>query len=532
MKIVFITGGVISSLGKGLVASSLGLLLESRFYNVNIVKVDPYLQIDAGTMSPYEHGEVFVTEDGGETDLDIGNYERFLNKHLTKDNSITTGRIYYSVLKKEREGKFLGKTVQVIPHITNEIKENLTNLAKDYDIIIVEIGGTVGDIESQPFIEAARQIKNDIGKENVSYIHVSLLPYLKATQELKTKPTQHSVKELRSMGIQPDLLVLRSEVEPSREIKEKLSLFTDVKPSNILGAVDTDNIYKIPILLESQGFSERVLEVLNLQKNTLNLTDFLNFLHKMENPTKTVRIAVVGKYVELKDAYKSLIEALRYGAVENSAKLSIEWVDAENLEGPDFRAILNKAMLQGIVVPGGFGKRGVEGMINAITFARENKIPFLGICLGMQLAVIEFSRNVCNLQNANSTEFDSNTPYPVIDTMESQKNLKELGGTMRIGSFKAVLKDGSLTQKIYGKKEVKERHRHRYEVNNDYIPILTKNGLVISGVSYDEKLVEFIELANHPFFVGTQAHPEFNSSPLNPNPLFTEFIKASLNYRP
>jgi len=532
MKIVFITGGVISSLGKGVVTSSLGLLLESRGYDVNIAKIDPYLQIDAGTMSPYEHGEVFVTEDGGETDLDVGNYERFLNKNLTKDNSMTTGKIYYSVLKNEREGKYLGKTVQVIPHVTNEIKENLFNLARGHDILIVEIGGTVGDIESQPFLEAARQIKNDLGKENVCYIHVSLLPYLRATQELKTKPTQHSVKELRSIGIQPDVLVLRSEVTVPKAIKEKLSLFTDVTVSNVLGAIEVDNIYKVPILLEEQGFSERVLDVIKLPRNSLEIDSYLDFLKKMELCEKVVRIAVVGKYVELKDAYKSLIEALRFGAVENGVKLQIEWVDAETLEQPNYATILDSFSVQGILVPGGFGKRGIEGMINAIKYARERKIPFLGICLGMQLSVVEFARNVCKLSNANSKEFDPDTPYPVIDIMESQKNLKELGGTMRLGSFKAVLKEGSLVSKIYNAKEITERHRHRYEVNNEFLKTFEENGLIISGTSPDGKLVEFIELSNHPFFVGTQAHPEFKARPLSPHPLFVEFIKAAKNYNP
>lgn len=532
MKVVFITGGVISSLGKGLVASSLGMLLESRGYCVNIAKIDPYLQIDAGTMSPYEHGEVFVTEDGGETDLDIGNYERFLNKNLTKDNSITTGKIYYSVLTKEREGKYLGKTVQVIPHITNEIKDSLKKLGESCDILIVEIGGTVGDIESQPFLEAARQMKIDLGKENVSYIHVSLLPYLRATSEVKTKPTQHSVKELRSIGIQPDLLLVRSEPHISRSIKEKLSLFTDVKVENVLEAVDTDNIYKIPILLESQGFSKRVLESLGLPENELNIEKYIEFLDKMEKPERTVRIGIVGKYVELKDAYKSLIEALKHGATENRAKLELVWINSEELENENYRNVLKENNLNGILVPGGFGTRGIEGMINAINYARVNHIPFLGICLGMQLMTVEFARNVCGLKGANSKEFDPETPYPVIDIMESQKDLKALGGTMRLGAQKAILKEGSLAHRIYGTREVSERHRHRYEVNNEFLPILTSNGFVVSGTSPDGKLVEFAEIENHPFFIGTQAHPEFKSRPLNPHPLFVKFIEASINHKP
>ncbi|MGC9100691.1 MAG: CTP synthase [Caldisericum sp.] len=532
MKVVFITGGVISSLGKGLVASSLGMLLESRGFSVNIAKIDPYLQIDAGTMSPYEHGEVFVTEDGGETDLDIGNYERFLNKNLTKDNSLTTGKIYYSVLTKERLGYYLGKTVQVIPHITNEIKDNLKKLGSTSDILMVEIGGTVGDIESQPFLEAARQMKNDLGKENVSYIHVSLLPYLRATQEVKTKPTQHSVKELRSMGIQPDLLVLRSEVPVQKSIKEKLSLFTDVKVENVLEAIDADNIYKIPILLEKQEFSKRVLAVLGLQENKLNIDKYLDFLQRMENPQKTVKIGIVGKYVELKDAYKSLIEALKHGATENRARLEIVWINSETLENENYKDTLEEANLDGILVPGGFGVRGIEGMINAIRYARENKTPFLGICLGMQLMTVEFARNVCGLREANSTEFDPKTPYPVIDIMESQKDLKALGGTMRLGAQKAILKEGSLAFRIYGTTEISERHRHRYEVNNEFLPILTSHGFVVSGTSPNGKLVEFGEIEDHPFFIGTQAHPEFKSRPLNPHPLFVKFIEASINHKP
>ncbi len=526
MKIVFITGGVISSLGKGLVASSLGLLLESRGFDVNIAKIDPYLQIDAGTISPYEHGEVFVTEDGGETDLDVGNYERFLNKNLTKDNSITTGRIYYSVLTKERAGAYLGKTVQVIPHVTNEVKNMLLSVCSGHDILIVEIGGTVGDIESQPFLEAAREMKNDLGKENICYIHVSLLPYLRVTQELKTKPTQHSVKELRSLGIQPDILVVRSEVHVPMGIKEKLALFTDVPVSNILEAVDTDNIYKIPVLLEAQQFSKSVATVLNLEEGILNLDRYLDFLDKFESAREVVRVGVVGKYVELKDTYKSLIEALKHAAAENKVKLEIEWINAEQLENGYYENVLKEAKVKGIVVPGGFGTRGIEGMVNAVRFARENNIPFLGLCLGLQIAVIEFARNVCNLAGANSTEFDSNTPYPVIDKMESQKNLTQLGGTMRLGAQKAILKEDSLTYKIYGSKEISERHRHRYEVNNQFVPIFEKNGLKVSGTSPTGKLVEFMEIENHPFFIVTQAHPEFKSRPLSPHPLFVKFIDA------
>ncbi|MGB9832230.1 MAG: CTP synthase, partial [Caldisericum exile] len=414
----------------------------------------------------------------------------------------------------------------------NEIKDNLKKLGSTSDILIVEIGGTVGDIESQPFLEAARQMKNDLGKENVSYIHVSLLPYLRATQEVKTKPTQHSVKELRSMGIQPDLLVLRSEVPVQKSIKEKLSLFTDVKVENVLEAIDADNIYKIPILLEKQEFSKRVLAVLGLQENKLNIDKYLDFLQRMENPQKTVKIGIVGKYVELKDAYKSLVEALKHGATENKARLEIVWINSETLENENYKDTLEEANLDGILVPGGFGVRGIEGMINAIRYARENKTPFLGICLGMQLMTVEFARNVCGLREANSTEFDPKTPYPVIDIMESQKDLKALGGTMRLGAQKAILKEGSLAFRIYGTTEISERHRHRYEVNNEFLPILTSHGFVVSGTSPNGKLVEFGEIEDHPFFIGTQAHPEFKSRPLNPHPLFVKFIEASINHKP
>jgi CTP synthase len=414
----------------------------------------------------------------------------------------------------------------VIPHVTNEVKDMLLSVSSGHDILIVEIGGTVGDIESQPFLEAARQMKNDLGKENICYVHVSLLPYLRVTQELKTKPTQHSVKELRSLGIQPDILVVRSEVHVPAGIKEKLSLFTDVPVPNILEAVDTDNIYKIPVLLEAQQFSKNVTAVLNLEEGTLNLDRYLDFLAKLESAKEVVRIGIVGKYVELKDTYKSLIEALKHAAAENKVKLEIEWINSEQLENGNYENVLKEANIKGIVVPGGFGTRGIEGMINAVKFARENRVHFLGLCLGLQVAVIEFARNVCNLAGANSSEFDPNTPYPVIDKMESQKNLTQLGGTMRLGAQKAILKEDSLTYKIYGTKEISERHRHRYEVNSQFVPIFEANGLKFSGTSPTGELVEFMEIENHPFFVVTQAHPEFKSRPLSPHPLFVKFIEA------
>ncbi len=532
MKFIFVTGGVISSLGKGLVASSLGLLLKSRNYAVNIVKIDPYLQVDAGTMSPYEHGEVFVTEDGGETDLDVGNYERFLGINLSSKNSITTGKIYWNVLAKERKGDYLGKTVQVIPHITDEIKNTLIEVATGFDVTVVEIGGTVGDIESQPFLEAIRQMKKDLGKENVLYVHVSLLPYVKATDELKTKPTQHSVKELRGIGIQPDFVVARAEVPLSEKIKEKLALFCDVEKEAVIEAIDVNNIYEIPVKFEKEGFGRLVTSRLNLQDRTAQISYWKEMLYKAQNPKKEVTIGIIGKYVELKDAYKSLIEALKHAGIANEAKVNLNWVNAEELEKDDFGDILGNLQklgkLDGILVPGGFGLRGIEGMINAVKYARESNTPFLGICLGMQCAVIEFARNVCGLKGANSTEFDALTPYPVIDFVPDQKLMTNKGGTMRLGAFKASLLRGTVVNKIYGETSVSERHRHRYEVNNDFREILVNNGLIISGTSPDEKLVEFIEISQHKFFVATQAHPEFKSRPSNPHPLFVNFVGASI----
>jgi len=533
MKFIFVTGGVISSLGKGLVASSLGLLMKARGYSVNLVKIDPYLQIDAGTMSPYEHGEVFVTEDGGETDLDIGNYERFLDINLSSKNSITTGKIYFSVLTKERKGDYLGKTVQVIPHITDEIKTSLKELAEGNDITVVEIGGTVGDIESQPFLEAIRQMKKDVGKDNVLYVHVSLLPHIKATDELKTKPTQHSVKELRSIGIQPDFIVLRTEIPVSEKVKDKISLFCDVEKEAVIEAIDVSHIYEIPIGFERNGFGELVLSKLNLPSKKAELGYWDTVVSKVKNPQKEVNIAIVGKYVEMKDAYKSLIEALNHGGIENNARVNLHWISACDLEKSDFERVLNNMRmsfkLDGMLVPGGFGIRGIEGMVNAINYARIKNIPFLGICLGLQCAVIEYARNVCGLKNASSTEFDEQTPYPVIDIMAEQKSLTDKGGTMRLGSFPAHLKDKTKVKSIYLTDQISERHRHRYEVNNDFRDTLIKHGLTISGTSPDGRLVEFIEITNNNFFVATQAHPEFKSRPNKPHPLFASFIKASIS---
>ncbi len=526
MRFIFVTGGVVSSLGKGISVSSIGRILKARNFSVNMVKIDPYLQVDAGTMSPYEHGEVFVTEDGGETDLDIGNYERFTNQNLTKNNNITTGKIYYSVLTKERRGDYLGKTVQIIPHVTNEIKNMLFSLAENYDVTVVEIGGTVGDIEGQPFLETIRQIKNDIGKENIVYIHVSLLPYLKTTHELKTKPTQHSVKELRSIGIQPDILICRSEVPVGNEIKKKLSLFCDVEERAVIPALDEKTIYSVPLTFEREGLGKLLTEKLHLGEKEADLAEWREFINRLQNPLKSVQVGIVGKYAKLKDTYTSVVEALNHAAAKHRVKVEIKWIESETLENPDYAERLKD--LDGIIVPGGFGKRGVEGKINAIRFVRESDVPFLGLCLGMQCAVIEFACNVCNMEGANSTEFDPNTPYPVIDLMSAQKGLKDKGGTMRLGAYPAVLCENSRIYKIYGRKLISERHRHRYEVNPKYTDALEKCGLLLSGKSPDGRLVEFIEIPALKFFIATQAHPEFKSRPNNPAPLFDAFVKSLL----
>lgn len=538
MKYIFITGGVVSSLGKGITASSIGKLLKARGFKVNLVKIDPYLQIDAGTMSPYEHGEVFVTEDGGETDLDIGNYERFVDVNLTSDNNITTGKVYWNVLTKERRGDYLGKTVQVIPHITNEIKELIKKTGNGYDITIVEIGGTVGDIESLPFLEAIRQFKKDVGRDNVLYIHVSLLPYIKTAGELKTKPTQHSVKELRSIGIQPDILVCRTEIPMSDKIRSKLALFCDVEKEAVIEGRDARTIYEVPLNLEKEGLGNLISKKLKLEcKKDMQkeLMEWRKIVDRIINPMNEITISIIGKYVILKDAYMSIIESLVHAGAKNDTKVNINWISSEELETEGYQDILHRYReddkLDGLLVPGGFGDRGITGKINSIKYARENNIPFLGICLGMQCAVIEYARNVCNLKDANSTEFDSETPYPVIDLLPEQKNITEKGGTMRLGSYEAILKEGTLAYKLYGCKKVYERHRHRYEVNYEYHQILEDNGLVISGTSPDGKLAEFIELPNHPYFIGTQAHPEFKSRPNKPHPLFDGLVKAALKLK-
>ncbi|WP_421077937.1 CTP synthase (glutamine hydrolyzing) [Methanothermococcus sp. Ax23] len=535
MKYIFITGGVVSSLGKGITASSIGRLLKARGFKINMIKIDPYLQIDAGTMSPYEHGEVFVTDDGGETDLDLGNYERFVDICLKADNNITTGKVYWSVLSKERRGDYLGKTVQVIPHITNEIKDRIKTLGKESDITIVEIGGTVGDIESLPFLEAIRQFKKDVGRDNVLYIHVSLLPFIRTAGEVKTKPTQHSVKELRGIGIQPDILVCRTEIPIGEKTREKLALFCDVEKEAVIEARDARTIYEVPLNLEREGIGKLIAKKLKL--NEINnaepdLKEWRAMVDRIINPLNEITIGIVGKYVILKDAYMSIMEALVHAGAKNDTKVNIKWISSEELETGNYKEILNNyrenEVLDGILIPGGFGERGVDGKVNAVKYARENKIPFLGICLGMQCAVIEFARNVCNLKNANSTEFDEETPYPVIDLLPEQREIEEKGGTMRLGAYPAILKEGTLAHKLYGKTEVNERHRHRYEVNPEYHKILEENGLIISGTSPDGKLAEFVELPSHPYFIATQAHPEFKSRPNKPHPLFDGLVKASL----
>ncbi|AVX19511.1 MULTISPECIES: CTP synthase [Carboxydocella] len=527
-KYIFVTGGVVSSLGKGITAASLGRLLKSRGLKVAIQKFDPYINVDPGTMSPYQHGEVFVTDDGAETDLDLGHYERFVDISVTKNSNVTTGKIYWSVISKERKGDYLGGTVQVIPHITNEIKDRIYRVARESnpDVVITEIGGTVGDIESLPFLEAIRQIKGDIGKENVLYIHVTLVPYIKAAGELKTKPTQHSVKELRSIGIKPDVIVCRTERPLSREMEEKLALFCDIDPEAVIQAVDASSIYEVPLMLKKEGLDDIVIEKLGLTCGEADLREWEEIVEKVKNPRAFVNIAVVGKYVELPDAYMSVAEALRHGGIYHEAAVNILWVSAEEMERRDPAELLAEA--DGILVPGGFGDRGIEGKIRAINYAREKGIPFLGICLGMQCAVIEFARNVAGLKGANSSEF-GDTPYPVIDLLPEQKDIEEMGGTMRLGIYPCKLASDSRAYTAYGEELIYERHRHRFEFNNEFREQLTELGLVISGTSPDGRLVEIVELPDHPWFVATQFHPEFKSRPNRPHPLFRDFVGAALN---
>lgn len=529
-KFVFVTGGVASSLGKGITAASLGRLLKARGLKVALQKIDPYLNVDAGTMNPYQHGEVFVTEDGAETDLDLGHYERFVDINLTRKSNVTTGQIYGAVIEKERRGEYLGQTVQVIPHITDEIKRRIREVADEWDadVTIVEIGGTVGDIEGLPFLEAARQFKLDVGAEHVLYLHVTLIPTV-AGGELKTKPTQHSVRELRSIGIQPDGLVCRTPLPLTDEMRRKIALFCDTPIDAIFEAVDTDFIYEVPLLLEEQGIARWVMQRLGLSDGSPDLNDWRELVRRGRNPLNEVTIAMVGKYVQLRDAYLSVVEALKHGWFANQVRVRIQWVDAEQLSEETAPSLLNG--VDGIVVPGGFGYRGIEGKIVAIKYARENGIPFLGLCLGLQCAVIEFARNVCGLKGANSTEFDEETRYPVIALMDEQRRVVQKGGTMRLGAYPCFLKPGTKIAEIYGTQLVYERHRHRYEVNPRYHETLEKHGLTLCGISPDGKLVEAIELTDHPFFVATQFHPEFKSRPNRPHPLFAAFIAAALRQK-
>ena len=534
-KYIFVTGGVVSSLGKGITAASLGRLLKNRGYKVTIQKFDPYINIDPGTMSPYQHGEVFVTDDGAETDLDLGHYERFVDENLSKASNVTTGKVYQSVINKERKGEYLGSTIQVIPHITNEIKERVMRVGKadNADIVITEIGGTVGDIESLPFLEAIRQVRKDLpNKNDVIYIHVTLVPYISAAEELKTKPTQHSVKELRSIGIQPDIIVCRTVKELSENMKKKIALFCDVEPDAVINNLTADSIYDVPLLMEQEGLDHIALKKLGLADRPVDLSDWKDMVARIHNAKGVTRIALVGKYVKLHDAYLSVVEALSHAGYAYGTKIDIRWVNSEEIEEnkPDLSEVFKD--IDGIIVPGGFGYRGIEGKIDAIRYARENKIPYLGLCLGMQCAVIEFARNVCAMKKANSSEFIPDTRYPVIDLMSDQEDVTEKGGTMRLGIYPCKLKDGTRARKLYDNKEIiYERHRHRYEVSNELRPILEKAGLIISGTSPDGRLVEIIELKDHPYFEATQAHPEFKSRPNRPHPLFLGFIEAALKER-
>ena len=534
-KYIFVTGGVVSSLGKGITAASLGRLLKSRGYRVTIQKFDPYINIDPGTMSPYQHGEVFVTDDGAETDLDLGHYERFIDINLSKNSNTTTGKIYQSVINKERRGDYLGGTVQVIPHITNEIKERVFRVGKqdNADFVITEIGGTVGDIESLPFLEAIRQVKKDVGKNDVLYIHVTLVPYISAAGELKTKPTQHSVKELRSIGISPDIIVCRSEKPISKEMREKMAMFCDVDPDAVIQNLTARSIYEVPMLMEEQGLDTIVLRKLAMEDKPKDMQGWHDMVARiLKKYDKKVTIAVVGKYVALQDAYISITESLRHAAVANEAELDIHWVNAEEIEADDTDMDKVMAGVDGILVPGGFGNRGIEGKIKAIQYAREHKIPFFGICLGMQCAVIEFARHVCGMADANSSEFNPNSAHPVIDLMPEQIDVEDLGGTMRLGLYPCKVYPDTLTSKAYNAELIYERHRHRYEFNNAFREKIVGKGLVLGGTLPNGRLVEIVELpqSEHPWFLGAQFHPEFKSRPTNPHPLFRDFVGAAVKH--
>jgi CTP synthase len=535
-KYIFVTGGVVSALGKGIAAAATGALLEAKGLKVTLQKLDPYINVDPGTLSPFQHGEVYVTDDGAETDLDLGHYERFTSVRTSQANNFTTGKIYYTVITKERRGDYLGETVQVIPHITDEIKRAIKSVSDDYDVVIVEIGGTIGDIESLPFLEAIRQIRYDVGRENCLYIHLTLIPYIRTAGEIKTKPTQHSVKEFREIGIQPDIILCRTEWPLPPDVKKKIAIHCNLDVDAVIAARDVDTIYEVPLMLHYEGLDHLISKKFNLNPNEPDLSLWKDIVRKIKEPKHEVTIAIVGKYTGLKDSYKSLTEALIHGGIANDARVNLQWTDSEEIEVHGPERFLSE--VDGILVPGGFGYRGIEGKVKAIKFSREKKIPYFGICLGMQCAVIEFARNVCGL-SANSTEFDLNTKEPVIYLMERWYDYKKesveirsesshKGGTMRLGAYPCVLKEGTKALKAYGQKELSERHRHRYEFNNAYRGILTRNGLKISGLSPDEELVEMIEIEDHPWFVGCQFHPEFKSRPTDPHPLFRAFIEASL----
>ncbi len=530
-KYIFVTGGVVSSLGKGLAAASIAALLEARGLRVTLLKMDPYINVDAGTMSPYQHGEVYVTDDGGETDLDLGHYERFTSAQTTRDNNITTGKVYGTVIEKERRGDYLGRTVQVIPHITDQIKASIRKVSSGVDVVIVEIGGTVGDIEGLPFLEAVRQFKKDVGKDNVIYVHLTLVPFIQAAGELKTKATQHSVKELRAIGIQPDVLLCRTDKEHllTPGIKSKIALFCDVEEEAVVAARDVDTIYEVPLAFHEQGLDESVCRLLGLPQRPADLSRWEEIVRRVKSPRGRVRIGIVGKYIEVKDSYKSLCEALTHGGIAHEVAVDLEWVDAERLEREGLAGHVEG--LDGILVPGGFGDRGIEGKIQAIRHARENGVPYFGICLGMQCAVIEYARHVCGLDGANSTEFDPKPAHNVIDLLPEQRNVTDKGGTMRLGLYPVVLAEGSAASRAYGQGAIQERHRHRYEVNNDYLKALEAGGLHISGIWAEKQLVEIIELTGHPWFVAGQFHPEFRSKPWAPHPLFAAFIRAAMDHQ-
>ncbi len=539
-KFIFVTGGVVSSLGKGLAAASMGALLESRGLRVTLQKLDPYINVDPGTMSPFQHGEVYVTDDGTETDLDLGHYERFTSANLNRNSNYTTGKIYYSVIMKERRGDYLGGTVQVVPHITNEIKDSIKSVADDVDVVIVEIGGTIGDIESLPFLEAIRQFRHDVGRKNVIYVHLTLVPYIRAAGELKSKPTQHSVKELLQIGIQPDILLCRTEHFLPDDLKKKIALFCNVDHDAVISARDVETIYEVPLLLHREGMDEKVVELLDIPMGEQDLSEWEEIVEKIKHPTYNTTIGLVGKYVDLRESYKSLNEALTHGGAANDARVNVKWVDSEEIEKHGAGRFLGD--VDGVLVPGGFGDRGIEGKIEAVQFARTRKVPFLGICLGMQCAVIEYARHVCGLTEANSAEFAPDTPDPVIFLLEQWTDFKnrsvehrdvhsDKGGTMRLGAYPCSLAEESFSHRAYRSLEISERHRHRYEFNNRYRATLEESGLKIAGVSPDRELVEIIEVPDHPWFVGCQFHPEFKSRPKSPHPLFREFVKASLRYK-